>query len=340
MLDAEKYSAANVSPQFFEGERQAIALREATELVSLRGDGDQLLAGLHLNRDYSSNLAIVWLNGMFEDVQSLSLRYAGYQLAAANPENPILVINIPAHGQADPLTPAQRQEILSKKQLSLVAASQAMAASRRLPQTSQVVVAGQSAGARLAPDFAVAVPELDIQPKALVGFNMAGLDKRPTIASSLAFLLDGYLLQYKYHRGAADRRLDEAMEVRFRRETERIGFYDQHNALVNDYRVLRQDPSYAAFLLAGSPLAADTGFTAIEQAMNVNAGLQAALVSAGLDKVTRWRKIEPRARQLANAYPGRLSWDVWPNDRHAMGIATQSPRIAAAIKSVIAASIE
>jgi hypothetical protein len=110
LLDAERFSAGNVAPRFFEGERQAIALREASELITLNGEKGQRFSGLHFNRDFAGNLAIVSLRGMFEDVNDIGLRYTGYQIAAANPENPVLLINIPAHGDSDPLTVAQRRK--------------------------------------------------------------------------------------------------------------------------------------------------------------------------------------------------------------------------------------
>ncbi|MGH7489801.1 MAG: hypothetical protein ACREMY_29980, partial [bacterium] len=103
-LEAERFSAAQVGPEFFEGERQDIALREAQEVITMTGDDGQRIAGLHFNRDFAGNLGIVRLGAMFDDLHGVDLRYIGYQLAAANPENPVLVMGLPAHWGSDPLT--------------------------------------------------------------------------------------------------------------------------------------------------------------------------------------------------------------------------------------------
>ncbi len=334
VLDAKTFSAERVSPFYFEGDRQEAALREAAEVVTLKGEHGQRLSGLHFNRDYTTGLAIVWLTGMFEDLNGPAQRYTGYQLAAANPENPVLVINIPAHGGSDPLTAGQRREILKDKQVGLVAGSQAVAARTRLPGVNQIMGSGQSAGARLLPDFIVKAKELGIEPMALVGFNMAGLDKRPSIATALAFIVDGYLLQYKYHRGTANQKLDKAMQG-FQDDMQRQGFHGGHNPVVNDYRIFRDEPSYLAWLFGSSPLSAGNGFAAIERAMDLNPYMQAQLVSSGLDKVTRWRRIEHQVGQLVEVYGDRMDWSVWPRDGHAMGIGPQLPRQSAAIKAVV-----
>lgn len=333
-LDAECFCAANVKPQFFEGERQAIALREASEVVIMTGEDGQKLSGLHFNRDFSSNTAIVKLNGMFVDVDSVDQRYSTYQLAAANPDNPVITINIPAHGESDPLTPAQRKEILGGRQVSLVAASQAVAAASRLKECSDVAAIGQSAGGRLAPDFTVKAAEIGLNPVALAAFEPAGLDKRPSLVTFMSFFKDGFLAQKNYHRTDADRRLDEGLE-KFSAELEEDGFDDAHNAVLNDIRIFSRSPSYIGFILTRSPLSDDGGFKSIERAMDVNPRMRAAFVSGGLDKVTRWRKIEPRAKRLVSLYRDRMSWDVWPDDGHSMGIGSQQPRFAAAVRTML-----
>lgn len=333
-LDAESFSAANVSPLFFEGERQEIALREASELVTLTGEEDQKLSALYLNRDFASGLAIARLGGMFEDVGSTDLRYAAYQWAAAAPENPVLFVNLPAHGRSDPLTARQLKEVSDKRQLTLLAASQALASRSCLSETGGVIATGQSGGGRLAPDFATAAHELDWKVPALLGISVAGLDKRPSIATSAAFVADGFLAQYKYHRNAEDLKLDRGMG-RFAAAMAEYGFRDTHNVLVNDYRIFRKDPSFFKMLFKGNPLSGDGGFEAIERAMDLNPDMHAAFVSGGLDKVIRWRKIVPQVRQLVNAYPERLTWEYWPEDGHSMGIGSQQPRFAACVRAVI-----
>lgn len=333
-LDAERFSAAHAEPVFFEGERQAIALREAGEVVSMPGTAGQIFAGLHLNRDFAGNRGIVRLGGMFEDVASQDLRYIGYQLAAANPENPILMMNLPAHDGSDPLTTAQRKAIVRGGDLSPVAASQAVAARTRLEGTTGIIATGQSTGARLVPDFARMAGEAGLVPEALAGFSPVGLDRRPSFMTAINFFVDGYLAQGKYHEGSDNLRLDLGLE-RFRSDMSEAGFRDTHSAVGNAAGIFEQDPSYLGFLLADSPLSDDGGFEAIAWAMDVNPDMRAAFVSGGLDKVTRWRRIEPRVKGLVDAYEGRLTWDVWPQDGHSMGIGAQQPRFAAAIRSLV-----
>jgi hypothetical protein len=333
-LDSEQFSAANVEPQFFEGERQAIALREAAEAIVMTGEDGQKLSGLHFNRDFAGNPAIVKLGGMFIDADNMEQRYAGYQLAVANPENPVIMMNIPAHGESDPLTPAQRKQIIGDRQVSLVAGSQAVAAMSRLEGTGEVITTGQSAGGRLAPDFTVKAGEMGLKPVALVGFEPAGLDKRPSLVTATAFFVDGFLAQRNYHEGTNNLRLDLGVE-RFKEDMAATGFHDSHDAFASGVGIFEKDPSYIAFLLANSPLSDGGGFEAIERAMDANPDMQAAFVSGGLDKVTRWRKIAPRVQQLTDAYEGRMSWNVWPYDGHSMGIGAQQPRFAAAVRSVM-----
>lgn len=334
-LPAESFSAANVKPLFFEGERQEIALREAAETITLTGDEGQKFSGLYFNRDFASNLAIVRLGGMMEDVGSIDLRYTGYQIAAANPENPVIMINLPAHGDSDPLTHNQRREILKNRSLIRLANSQAMAVRSVVStETDMTIAVGQSAGGRLAPDFVIRAAQLGLEPKGLLGISLVGLDKRPSVATSLTFIVDGYLAQRNYHQNANNQKLDRGL-ADFREQMARSGFRYTHNTLVNDHRIFRRDPSYIGFLLANSPLSDDGGFMAIESAMDFNPRLQAAFVSGALDKVTRWRKIESQTLRLTNLYPERLSWDVWPNDGHSMGIGPQQPRFAACVRAVI-----
>jgi hypothetical protein len=218
--------------------------------------------------------------------------------------------------------------------LTRVAGSQAIAARRCLTATDEIVTVGQSAGGRLAPDFVVKAAEMGLESKGLLGISMVGLDKRPSLSTASAFVIDGFWAQHKYYRDPANTKLDRGME-RFEMQMTAINFRSKHNALANDYRIFRKSPSYLMFLLARSPLADDGGFKAIERAMDSNPDLHAAFVSGGLDKVTRWHKIEPQVFKLASLYLDRFSWDVWPEDGHSMGIGSQQPRFAACVRTVI-----
>lgn len=332
-MSYERFCAANVDPLWFEDpERHDTAMRETIETVTLTGDGDQQFSGLHLNRDFSDKPAIVRLGAWFNDVTTPDLKYTAYQFAAANPENPVLLVDVPAHGTSDRLTPAQRREIVLTKQVSLVAASQASAARTRLADTSEIIVVGESAGARLSPDFAVKAGEIGLHPLVLIGFEMAGVDKRPSLACAAAFFIDGHLAQKNYHQGSDNRKLDDAFEIGFRPELAKFGYHGEAYDLVE---IFKKEPSYLGFLLARSPLADDGGFAALERALDTNQDMSASLVSAGLSKVSRWRKIKPQVDHLLTVYPSRVSWDLWPNDHHSMGIAPQQPRQAAFTRAVI-----
>lgn len=333
-LEADRFSAALTVPIMFEGERQDIALREAQEVITMPGDDGQRFAGLHFNRDFESNPAIVRLGAMFDDIHSEDLRYIGYQLAAANPENPVLVMGLPAHGGSDALTDAQRREIRTDRGLTLVANSLVTAAGPRLGDGAELVAVGQSTGARLAPDFTLMAGEAGFRPAAMVGFNSVGLDRRPSFSTFTNFVVDGVMGQKAYHEGFDNLKMDSGL-ARFKKDMAAAGFDKPHDALANAIGIFRTDPSYFGFLVARSPLSADSGFEAIAKSLDAEPEMLAAFVSGGVDKVTRWTRIEPRVRQLVDHYDGRLSWDVWPDDGHAMGISTQQPRFAAAIRSVV-----
>lgn len=332
-LNPADFTAANTAPRQFEDpERHRIAMREAIETVILTGENGQKFSGLHLNRDFTDQPAIVRLGGWFEDVEGDGLKYTAYQYAAYNPENPVILIDMPAHGQSDSLTAPQRRQIVRTGKVSGVASSQALAASSRLEESEDVVVVGESAGGMLASTFAIKMGKLGLKPLAIVGFEIAGVDKRPSLGLAASFLIDGHFMQRMYHKGPDNKRLDRAYELDFRQELARLGGESRSSSLM---RIFRVEPTYMGFLVVRDPLASDGSFEDIEQAMDLNPDMKAAFVSGSLSRIGRWKKIEPQVDRLLLYYPGRLSWQTWLNDNHSMGIAAQQPRQAKYTRAVI-----
>jgi hypothetical protein len=337
-LHAEEFSAEQVKPEFFEGERRETLLRELSEVITLTSDSGQRFSALYWNRDFVSNPGMVVSGGMFEDMRSEHLRYMASQRAVRLPETPGLLIDLPAHGGSDRLTAAQRRGA-RRGDLRLVASSESSAVRNRWPNMGKLLAAeGRSGGGRLIPDLVAEMAELDLESQNMVLFQMIGLDERPSFMTAAMFVWDGYIGQSRYHQGSGNRRLDEGLEV-FRADMAARGFKGKHNAVVNDARIFAEDPSYFGFLFADSPFSDDSGFVAIERAMETNPKMYAAFVFGALDKVTRWTRFALPFKQLMDAYPDRMDCFLWPFDGHAMGIASQQPRHAELVKEVVGAPL-
>lgn len=324
----EAFDQAHTIPFQFEGERHDIAMREAVDTIRLTGEGGQQFSGLHLNRDHSGKPAIVRFGAWLSASNGPEAKYAAYQYAAANPDHPVLLVDMPAHGLSDRATSEQRREIFLSRRLSRIASSQAVAVSNRLPSASEVILLGDSLGGRVAPDVAIQAGRVGLKPVMLLGFDIAGVDERPSLGIAKAFFVDEAKTQRNYRQGADNERLDKAYEVGFKQGLVKDESYKL-------YSVYFKDLALIALIFARSPLASRSGFDSIEEALSVNPELLAAFVSGGLSKISRLAKIQHEIDQLTARQP-RLTWDVWPNDSHSMGLAPQQPRFARYTQAKIA----
>lgn len=332
MIGHENFQAHNVRAfPDQESEQLNSALRESQEPIQVAGIAGQQFSALHLNRQQTEAPSIVFCGQWFASVQTNDVRYAAFQQAIKNPGHQVLYVDMVSHGDSDKSSSDQRREAALHKGLSLLAKSQAEAIANYLEQPEEAIIGGISAGGRLAPEIALRLGEMGLRPSGLLGIEIAGVDKRSSLGCAVAYLLDGHFGQTKYHQGRANLVLDAALN-RFERLQEELGEPGKDFSLAELYK---KDPWLLIFLMGRSPLASDGGFVAIEQAMEQSPNMQAAFVSAGLSRVSRWRKIAPGVNRLLARYPDRLSWQVWPNDNHAMGIGAQQPRIAAFTSSFI-----
>jgi hypothetical protein len=169
--------------------RHSILMREASEVLVGRSDEGQQLSCVYANRDFESRTPILCLNSMFVDSGMAELKYAAYHPAAAFPDRPILILDLPAHGRSGRLTDSQFAGIVNTKSLEPVVKAEAEAAKRRLPDMSEAVVYGESAGALIALDFVKQIGKLGVKPEAILGVEPAGLESRPSVDVHASYFL-------------------------------------------------------------------------------------------------------------------------------------------------------
>lgn len=327
MITPAAIREAQVEPFWFhDPERHAVAMREATEPLTMEADDGQRFSGLYMNRDFTTEPAIVSPNAFMTASHTPEQMYRAYQYAAAFPEHPVLFVDMPSHGHSDNLTDAQWQEIMELCQLDGVAEAQAQAVRRQLPDAQAAIMPADSLGAQVASDMARSIGELDMQPLLLAGFDMVGMEKRSSLGVAATYFVgEAVRSRVHYHGNPAHHLLNDAFELRFRREVEKTDYEPDFKM----YDVFRRDPRLLSFIVANSPLAGDNALPSLEQTLETNPQLAAALVIGGKSGICRWRRIGPSVLGLEQKFPDRLTHDVWPDDSHGMGLAPQQPRMAA-----------
>jgi pimeloyl-ACP methyl ester carboxylesterase len=254
-------------------------------------------------------------------------KYSAEQLAAANPEHPIVTIDLPSHGRSDRLTLSQRTEMVLGKSVAKVANSQAEAVVNYVGDNAdQYIVTGDSLGAQLIPDFASKLGLLGLTPVLCVGFEMTGIDSYSSFGSAIKqYITNEGIGHQNYHTGKDNIKLDTAYE-RFKHELAAAGYDD---ALYSRFALWQRDPLFVASMFVRPPSSSESSWTALENALNDNPGMAVALVTGGLSKLCDQSLIKPKIAKFNKTYGERLVWDLWPHDSHSMSIAEQQPRAAA-----------
>jgi pimeloyl-ACP methyl ester carboxylesterase len=336
----ERYSPERVVPfSFDDPERMRIFMREVIEPVTFRAEDGQAFSGIFVNRDFANreNPLHVRLNSMFGDSAGADQKYIAFQEAAAFPSRPFIVIDQPAHGESDILTPGQMREIKKMGQLTLVAAAHVQAVRSRVPDAREVVLSGEALGARMAAEFAAEAPAQDFQATHFFGFDMAGLEKRSSAALGLGFLARVPKSRQLYSKGAHNVRLQRSFEE-FQQELESYAPVHLPTAR-SEAKVWQRQISLLTFLLRNSPLANDEGAAALERGLQNNEGMAVNLVFGGLSAVGRMNKeVEARLQNLDRLYRGDVGWVVWPNDDQGLGYAPHRPRLTQFIKDTLHSS--
>lgn len=329
--NCEKFRAADVEALWFDDtERHQSVMRECIEPVVFRTRDGQNLSGLHLNRDFSQLPTIVRIGAWLHSVNSAEQKYTAYQLAATNPENPIVLVDMPAHGNSDALTYNQKKEVFCRQSISRIASDQADAVSAFMDHNG-IVLAADSLGGLASLDFARRMKQNGEDPQLIAAYDIVGFDKKLSISMAKKFLVNERKLQGRYHCGEHNQRLDTSYEDNFIGELKRSGCEPQYDQL----DVYRKDPSLALLLFARSPVASSKGYKALERSLEVSPDMKVNLVFAGLSRVSRWQKIQPQIQSLLRKYSDRLTVEVWPDDSHSMSIAPQQPRFAQHLRALM-----
>jgi hypothetical protein len=309
---------------FNDPERHANAMREVSEVITLTGDNEQRFSGLYVNRDFSSAPLIAEPSQMFASCKSDEVKYIALQQAAANPEHPILIWDMPSHGDSYNLTPEQRRQIYIDREMGLLAHSQATAIRNHSSGFNKLILTGKSLGARIIPDLAIEASQFDIETQMIIGFEMVGLEERLSASVGAAFLITEAIKSRKnYTNNPRYSQLFKAYEDGFKKDLRKYSPEDNYKMI----SVYENDPSLLLFLLARSPLAADTGQKSLEKALDKDQNLQVSLVFGGLSSVCRLRKIQPVVDAIKRDFPDRFNYDIWPNDSHGMSLAPLQPQI-------------
>jgi pimeloyl-ACP methyl ester carboxylesterase len=333
MKSPEAYAPQNIEPFWFEdSERHDTAMREAVETLVLTTDDGQRFSALHLNRDFSEKPPIVSLNAMFTGCNSPEQKYKAYQYAAANPERPIVALDMPAHGYSDRLTDVQYWEIIGRSGLTAIGCSLAEVLRGRLEDAQEMVVVGDSLGARIGFDFTDQASDFGFETSNIFGFDPVGLEDRSTLAVNVSYFAKEALRSRRLYTSEPNDRLNYGYETVFKRELAKRGFENNFSMM----GVFRTDPRILRFLVAGSPLAPGTGITSIKRMLLRQQSLTANMVVGGLSSICRQREVVPALEQVEDELFGdRLQHEVWPNDAHGMGLAPQQPRMAAFVRDML-----
>jgi hypothetical protein len=332
MVNAEEYASDRVEPFWFDNpERHATAMREAVETMILTADDGQRFSALHLNRDFSDRPPIVSIASMFSGCNSPEQKYSAYQYAAAHPDRGVLKIDMPANGYSDALTDDQYKEIMNSQTLTRIAKSQATALRSHLPEAGDIIVVGDSLGARDGMDFVLGASTLGFHALKLIGFDPVGLEDRPSLNVSFSYFVREWRKSRRLYYNEANQRLSEAYEDAFKKQLAEHGFESDFSVA----EVFRRDPRIRDFVFAKSPLATDTGVKSLETMLESQRDLTADLVIGGLSTICRQHKVVPMLEHLEEVFGDRLTHSIWPNDSHGMSLAPQQPRMAAFVKDTL-----
>lgn len=334
MSNLEQFSPEAIAPFTFEDQgRHKTAMGEVMEAITLASDQGQKFSGVHLNRDFPDTDPFIVMGGFLASTIGPDNKYQAYQYAAAFPENQIFLFDVPAHGKSDGFTTDQKIEMATTQGFSKVGRAMLEAIGTKFPDAEAFTsLSGGSLGARIMLELAAHADHVGMQPQHLIGAETTGLEKRWSMGLALSFYIQEWLLQKKYKQGGGNKRLGQAFE-RFKAELEEdFGFNPEDFHM---YSVYLRDPLAVPIFLLRSPLATNSGFAVMEEALDKYPQLRAAFVSGGLSKITRPHKIKDDFDRLINKYPNRLSWDIWPADSHNIGLPHQHPRVVAFTKFIL-----
>lgn len=328
MLTYQEYPREVVVPLRFEDEeRHQTAIREAGEVLRFEADNGQGFSGLYLNRG-ASKAVVLKLNAFAEASNNPEQQFIAYQNAAANPDKEFVMLDLPSHGYSDNMTSPQRKEIATTGGFSQVGEAQAEALRGRLPNVV-VATTGASTGAIAAPDFARKVAELGVKSTGIIGYEMLGLEKRPSAAVAFNYFVRETLKTAKLY---GENKWNEASYRAFdafKWDLQQTGGTDPNYRV---YSMFQRDPRFLTYVFHNMPMASGQGLYAFERFMDEQPAAVASLVFGGLSAMCRWRKLQGPLGMLQQRYPGRVLVGLYPDDSHGMNFYPESPRIAADTK--------
>lgn len=329
----DQFNADVIAPFNFTGESHDTAMEELNETVMLQGSGGQSVSGLHMNRSASSNVQIVRVNSLGSSSATRQQKYVAYQLAAANPEHSVLMIDLFSHGYSDRFSSMQRAEMTRYKRLSRVGFSLASAVVAHSGASTDYVIEGDSFGAQAAVELCRGMRQLGAKPKLLIGFDMTGTNKIPARTEIMKrFKSSSGHGNMAYHMGVGNRTLDQGYQE-FSNELDKYGYQGPEYSWTT---VPKRDPFFVAGILTRSPISSDMALQTLHEVLSEDEQLAVAMVSGGLSRVCNWNIISPKVLSLLSSFEDRITWEVSRNDSHSMGIAEQQPRSAAYLKAQIA----
>ena len=339
-LETTAFSQADVEPfEFRDPERHELAMREAMDvLMVVDPKAHQEFSALLMNRDYiAPNTVPILVPGQYiGSVINPERKYEAYQLAAAFPNRPILLLDLPGNGRSDRFTEPQRQEILSDRRISRVARALLNGAKTQFSNATEIDVLGTSLGGLASLEMVAQAGQLDLKPRNFVGHEVVGLDEnRHPIGLMYGFLwVDYWDNKNRYQKDAAGERLRQGYQG-FIDELEKYGYRD--GQYLNDGGFYQKEGYRfpARMMLFHSPIATTAGLAALELTLNQHPDFRAGFMNAGRSAVNIWPHIEPEARRLLSQYGDRLVWQLWPEDGHSVGTAPQLPRLTAFSQFII-----
>jgi pimeloyl-ACP methyl ester carboxylesterase len=328
--DPDRFSQENVLPFSFDAEREVVALGEVLHPERLRGTGDQHFSTLIMNRDFAESAPPVLLfNGFREDVHGLPGRWRAMQFAAALQDRMVVLVDLPSHGTSDKATPAQRAAIATTGNMTSIALSQMVAIRNRFPWAHDTaVVGGVSLGALPAIEAVhPAVQERSgFAPAAYMGIEGAGFDRRFVGALFYGFFVADRRRRAMYEPTAPGAKTLYDAYTGFEATLREYDYTGEHH---NPDRVMQEDRRLIALIAARRVLNNGRSFGRLREALETTGDMTAHLANGGISAVVRWERIAPQVQKLHEDYPGRVFWEVWPNDSHGMGSSAQQPRLAA-----------
>jgi hypothetical protein len=328
---SEQFDQQNIQALWLkqsEPERHRDLMREVLDVVSVKANGGQAFSALRLNRDQVDGRTPLVISGQFlASVCNPDRKWEGYQLAAHLPETPILLIDNPAHGRSDNFTVEQKLESLELKRFSKVGRAFLQVSRRVFSEAVTLDFEGCSAAGLGVMEMAWQAETQGFTPRKLVGLEPTGLERRSGISLSLGFFIREHLDQSRYAIDPAGAQLRASFK-QFESELKNYGY--QASDGISTFSPLQRDGAFLipSFLFRNG-LATTAGFDALEVTLESEPDFSADFMSGLLSHISRWKAIEPRVNQLQARFPDRLSWQVWPNDNHSVGLASQQPRLAA-----------